>query len=204
MTFRQRLAILALGTATAACAVLRPAETITLYAPAPVVMDRARAEHAQPVPLRIEQPRAIAPFDGTRMVVFVVPGEIQFYKNVRWQDAVPRMLQDQLLQAFRQTETFAGASTTGGARRTDCVLYTDIEAFQAEYRGAALPTVVIRLSAQLQRNASPQAAAARRFSVERRSAGTAPGDVFAAFQDALHEVLEQVVAWSDDTVAQPH
>ena len=198
-----RIAIVALSALSGACAMLAPREDITVYAPALARSGEAETDRSlvPPVQLVVERLHAIAPFDATRIVVIPTPGEVQFYKGVRWQDAAPVMLQELLLQAFRQTKTFASAASSMGAARVDFVLHSDLEAFQAEYRDAATPTVVVRLSVQLQRSADSTIVATRTFTVETASAAPASRAVFLAFQSALDQLFRRIVGWTEESVA---
>ena len=203
MNIGHRIAVIVLGACTGACALLAPREDITVYAPALTQLIESKTDRsfAPTVQLVVEQPHAIAPFDGTRIVVMPTPGEVQFYKSVRWRDSVPVMLQDLLLQAFRQTADFASATPSIGTARSDFILYSNIEAFQAEYRNATAPTVVIRLTVQLQRTEDAKIVGTRTFTVGRESAGAATRAVFLAYQGSLEELFSQVISWTQASVA---
>jgi cholesterol transport system auxiliary component len=83
--------------------------------------------------------------------------------------------------------------------RADFALLSDLQDFQAEYRGATVPTIVIRLNAQLVDNSTGRAVASRTFAVEETSAGAGMPEVFAAFQTALNKLLPQVVDWTAES-----
>lgn len=147
----------------------------------------------RPWQLVVAEPRAVAPLDGTRILVMPTPGEIQFYKGVRWRDATPAMLQDLFVQAFRNTG-LPGTGVPAGGLRADLLLRTDLEQFQAEYRGAQAPTVVVRISAQLIRDGT--VVAAHVFEVEEACADEHMPEVFAAFQRAIDKATAAMVAWT--------
>lgn len=181
----------------ASCTLLQPAQRVSVYAPALLPVQRESAPPpARSWRLALEEPQAIAPFDGTRMVVAPVAGELQFYKGARWRDTAPRLLQDLLLQAFDRAAPQLNAVRAAGAGRADFVLRSDLRALTAEYRGAAVPTVDVQLAVQLLRRADGNVVATRRFSVETACAGTQLVPVFAAFQDALNRLARDVVDWT--------
>jgi len=181
----------------ASCALLERPREVHLYAPALQPLETAPAPAAaRSWRLAVDEPQAIAPFDAERMVVAPQPGELQYYANARWRDHAPLMVQDLLLQAFDEAAPQAHAARNDPA---EFRLRSDLRALTADYRGASMPTVVVRLDAQLLRRADGEVVAARRFDVERPCAGTQLPQVFAAFEQALNRLSRDVVEW---TVAQ--
>ena len=172
-------------------------EDLTVYAPALVHASSSHAARAWQ--LVVAEPKAIGPLNGNRIVVFAQPGVVQFYKGARWHDSAPVLIQEMLLQAFQDSANLAGTDTPSSGLRADFVLQSDLQEFQAEYRNAQVPTVVIRLSTQFVDNSINRALATRTFTVEQPCTGTDLPSVFAAFQEALNRTLPQVVAWAAET-----
>ena len=144
--------------------------------------------------LVLAEPQAIAPLDGTRIVVMPAPGEIQFYRGARWRDAVPPMLQALLLQAH---ERRVNASVPGNGMRADFTLRTTLRDFQAEYRNAGrTPIVVIGLAAQLIAAADGRVVANRQFALEQPAEGAGVAQVVAAFQEATDRLGAELAEWS--------
>jgi cholesterol transport system auxiliary component len=154
------------------------------------------AHGVRPWQLSIAEPRAIAPLSGARIVVMPVAGEMQTYKGVRWRDTSPVLIQQLLLQSFQESAGLGGVGLPTTVMHADLTLQSNLLDFQAEYRGARVPTVVIRLNAHLVDNSTGLAAANRTFAVEQPCTGTAAPEVFAAFQDALNRMLPQVAGWA--------
>ncbi len=170
-------------------------EPSTVYAP---TLAHIAAPSGAPLAwqLLVDVPSAVDPLDGTRIVVMPQPGIVQFYKDVRWRERMPVLLQSMLLQGFQESGRLLGATSLSTGLRGDYALHLDLGDFQAEYRGAANPTVVIRLNAQLTQNASNRVIAARSFSWEQASGEVAIGAVVATFEQGLNTVLPQVVEWT--------
>ena len=152
MNTRCRLLLALAGMlALSACSMLvGKREDLTVYAPR-----LARAEPAAPAAaaarrwqLSVAEPRAIGPLDGSRIAVMPAAGELQTYKGARWRDSAPLMLQQLLLEAF-QNAGFAGIGEPASMLHADFSLQSDLQDFQAEYRDAKVPTVVLRLHAVL-------------------------------------------------------
>lgn len=170
-------------------------EPSTVYAP---TLAHSAAVSGAPLAwqLLVDVPSAVDPLDGTRIVVMPQPGIVQFYKDVRWRERMPVLLQSMLLQGFQESGRLLGASSLSTGLRGDYALHLDLGDFQAEYRGASNPTVIIRLNAQLTQNASNRVIAARSFSWEQASGEVAVGAVVATFEQGLNTMLPQVVAWT--------
>jgi cholesterol transport system auxiliary component len=106
------------------------------------------------------------------------------------------LIQQLLLQGFQDTAALPGIGAPTSILHADFALQSNLQDFQAEYRGARVPTVVIRLSMQLVDNSTGRALSARTFAVEQPCAGAGMPEVFAAFQTALNQLLPQVVEWT--------
>lgn len=170
---------------------------VTVYAPAIAPQgQRDLSQRAHAWQLVVAQPRAIAPLDGSHIVVVPVPGEIEYYKGARWRDAAPAMLQDLLLQALHDLSGLRSAVVPASGVLADYLLRSDLRDFQAEYRGAKTPIVVVRLTLQLVRYADSSIVAARTFAVEEPCRTERIADVFAAFQSAINKLLPDIVEWS--------
>ncbi len=195
--FRRLIALVAGTLALSACSLVGRQEDLTVYAPTiahPTLMPSSPSPRAWQ--LIVAEPQAIGPLNGTRIVVFPQPGVVQFYKGARWHDSSPILIQELLLQAFQDSTNLAGTGTATTGLHADFVLQSDLQEFQAEYRGAQVPTVVVRLAVQLVDNSSNRSLATQTFTVEQPCASTSLPSVFAAFQVALGQMLPQIVDWT--------
>lgn len=191
--------VLVLGSSMAltACSMLvGKSEDLTIYAPTFARPAESSAPIARAWELSIAEPRAISPLDGARIAVMPSAGEMQTYKGARWRDVSPVLIQQLLLQAFRDSSGLAGVGAPTSVLHADYLLLSDLQDFQAEYRGAKVPTIVIRLNGQLVDNFTGRAVASRTFAVEEAGTGAGVPEVFAAFQTALNKLLPQVIEWT--------
>lgn len=181
----------------AACALLQRPQEMSTYAPA-LLPDEQFAAPAAAASwhLVVEEPQALAPFDGTRMAVAPTPGELQFYKGARWRDRAPLLLQDLLLQAFDRAAPQVAAARAPSPARAEFVLRSDLRALTAEYHAAPSPTVEVRLAVQLLQRSNGRVVATHVFEVERACSGERLPQVFAAFEQALSRVAAEVVDWT--------
>ncbi len=171
-------------------------ESLTVYAPK-YAAPSATADTPLPWHLVVQQPLAISPLDGARIVVLPQPGVIEFYKGARWRERVPVMLQELLLQAFQDSKRLIGVGTPTSGMHGDYELQMDLRDFQAEYRGASLtPVIAIRMNMQLLEYRSHRVVATHTFSIELPSDGTATGAAVAAFERGLNRVIPEIVQWT--------
>src|SRR5512146_17163 len=141
-------------------------EDLTVYAPtlaAPTLAGPAQSppHKARAWQLSVAEPHAISPLDGAHIAVMPVAGEVQTYKGVRWRDSAPVLVQQLLFQAFQDTAVLPGLGAPASVLHADFALQSNLRDFQAEYRGAKVPTVVIRLSTQPVENSTGRVLAAR-------------------------------------------
>lgn len=198
IAIRTWIATTACALALSACSMLvGHREEFTLYSPTYAGTARAASTASHPWQLSLAVPQAISPLSGSRIVVLPQPGVLEFYKGARWRDDVPILLQALLVRAFQDSASLAGVEASASAGgRSDFVLQSDLQEFQAEYRGARVPTVTIRLAAQLTVGASGRVVRRRVFSVEQPCDGSDLPRVFAAFQTALRQLLDEIVSWT--------
>ena len=171
-------------------------EELAIYAPALTHTAAKPATTSGSWQLAVFEPRAIGPLDSNRIAVMPAAGQIETYKGVRWRDRAPIMIQQLMLQLFQELPGPAGAGLASGMLRADFSLHTDLQDFQADYRGAQTPTVVVRLAAQLVDNSTNRVVASRVFSAEESTSSGNVSAVFSAFQSALNELLPNLIDWA--------
>jgi cholesterol transport system auxiliary component len=144
--------------------------------------------------LVVESPQATLDLDSARIAVAPTSSRIDYYAGVAWADRPPAMLQELLLQSFEASGRLVAAQRRAGDVRADFELATDIEDFEAEPGpGGARPH--IRLTARLIRTRDRTIVAARTFDA---SADAGPGidAVIGGFDEAIGEILTQIVDWT--------
>jgi cholesterol transport system auxiliary component len=174
-------------------------EDLTVYSPQLTI---AAAVHpASPWQLIVAEPRALAPLGSDRMVVMPQPGIIEFYKGVRWRDRSTLILQELLVRAFQGGASWDGVSRPESGIRGDFILQSDLRDFQAEYRFASTPTVVVRIDSQLIDGSTHRIVASRSVAIERPCASSAVGVVFSTFEQAVSEAVAQIADWVGESAA---
>ncbi len=147
--------------------------------------------------LAVARPNANDMLDSRRMAVIPSPGQIQVYKGVSWDDTVPNVLQDAVVNAFEDSGKILGVAHQTSGLRTDFALQLDIRDYQAVYRDAATPPeVTLVINAKLIDYTTTRAVASRTFRQTVPASGTAVPAVAQAFDTALSAFAHDVVGWS--------
>lgn len=176
----------ALGVVRAPFAVLQPRPALPALAGEPV-----------PWQLVVEVPAASDTLDTPHIAVMPSPGELQVYPEARWPDPMPRMLQALVLRGFQQSGRIVGAAMASSGVRADVVLALDVHDFQVE-RPDGDARAAIRLQARLIDARRGRVIDARPFAAEAPAAGRTAAAALPAFEQALGELIPQLVAWALD------
>lgn len=147
--------------------------------------------------LVVGAPSAAPGLDSNRVAVWQNPQRLEYYEGARWVDDAPDMLRGALIDAFRSTGSLTGVGRRSIDLNPNWRLDTRLSEFEAGYRdGAEIPTVEVTVDASLLREPSQDVAATRSFSATARPASPAVPDVIAAYDEATHQVVRDVVGWS--------
>ncbi len=147
--------------------------------------------------LTVARPSTSDMLDTRRLVVIPSPGRIEVYKGVSWDDTVPDIMQDAVVQAFEDSGKIlaVGHQTTG--LRTDYMLLLELRDDQAVYRTAsAPPEVTLVVNAKLIDYSTSRAIASHTFRETVPASGTAVPAVARAFDDALGAFVHELVGWT--------
>jgi len=157
-----------------------------------------------PWQVMIEEPTAVGGLDANRVAVQPTPNEVRYFADIRWVERAPRMVQGLLVESFEQSRTVAAADRYTVGTRADYVLKSELRDFQAElFDGAKIPTVHVRLTAKLVRGSRQDIQWTRDFEAKAVARASSAPAVVAAFDQALGQVMAEIVAVTvRDTPAQ--
>ena len=194
-----RVTTLALLVLLGACASFTKKEPFTTYSPRYTPAQANASASATPVrwQLLIDTPLASDTLDSSRMLVMPSPGALETYRNARWADTTPLLLRSLLIQAFQDSKRIEGVGAVTSAIHGDFLLTIDLYDFETQYRDGA-PTAVIRLNAKLTDFSVNRIRAAHMFEVAAPVAGAQAADAAVAFENALGQLLPQMVEWTLD------
>ncbi len=193
---RPLLPLVVLLAALSGCSVLPEAEALRVFL-LPSQPTAAVAAPTAPVErsLRINTPQASRTLASERIAVIPQGNQISAYQGARWSDTAPVLLRDRLIEAFQQDGRLAEVSSEDANLPADLVLYSDLRAFQSEYRDGQ-PHAVIRLDARLVDRQTRRTLAHRRFEASQASDGTAVERVVEAFGKAGDALSREVLDWT--------
>ncbi len=144
--------------------------------------------------LVVTLPAAPAAIDTSRIALSHSPLVLEYYAKASWSDNAPRMVQTLLIESFERTGKIAAVGPESAGLRPDYVLQSDLHQCQADYReGDPIPTAVVRMTARL--FTMPHRRIAGTVIAEKsvRASGPHFADALNAFNDALGQVLREIV-----------
>lgn len=195
MNFPSRLLAIGATLLLGACAALSGKHaSFTVYSPQ-LQMTSNSAEVASQWQLLVDTPQASNSIDSARIAVMPEPGVLEVYPNARWRDPAPAMLRSLTVAAFDQDGRVRGVSAIDAGLNGDYSLAIDLRDFQVEIVDGSA-RAAIRLSAKLFDRRSNRIVASQSFDQISPAAGSDMGSAFAAFEQALNELLPRIVDWT--------
>jgi len=147
--------------------------------------------------LVIVEPTALAPLDGTTILVRPAPGEAARLPDAQWEDRLPKLMQARILQSFENANRLRMVGRPADKIATDYVLLTELRAFEIS---AADDSAVVEVAAKIVAEGSGRIVAARVFRVTMPTpAMQGPGAV-AALNEAFVKVATELVLWASRVV----
>ena len=148
----------------------------------------------QPLALAVARPRAASALDTQRIAVVQPDSRFDYFASLRWSEAAPQMVQQQLVRALTADGRFEAVVAAPSRVPSDLLLDVELRRFEAVYAAAGAPPEV-RVELQVSLVDTRQV---RRL-VSFTATGAAPaGDngrasVVAAFERATNEAVRSVV-----------
>ncbi|MBX3690637.1 ABC-type transport auxiliary lipoprotein family protein [Dokdonella sp.] len=145
--------------------------------------------------LQIALPQASSALDSPRIAVMPHPGVLEVYPAARWRDPAPRLLRSLVVEAFDLSGRVGGVSGANVGLSADYALAIDLRDFQAEV-GRDGTRAAIRLQARLFDLRGNRIVATRAFDETAAAANSDVGNVVAAFETALAQLMPELVNWT--------
>jgi cholesterol transport system auxiliary component len=142
----------------------------------------------------VARPRAALALDTDRIAVVQPDSRFDYFAGLRWSEAAPQMLQQQLVRAFTADGRFDAVVAAPSRVPADLLLDVELRRFEAVYASAGAPPEV-RVELQVSLVDTRQVRRLLSFT----ATGTAPADangraaVVAAFERATNEAVRGVV-----------
>ena len=194
---RWRMLMSALVLAVAGCAGVLPGhgtppKLFTLTPKSTYADDLPRASRQ----LVVEVPVTAESLNTLRIALRHDPLSLEYYRDVRWTERAPVMVQTLLIESFENSGKIVAVARKATDLRADYVLKTDLREFQAEYDGADPPFAHVRVNAKLVK--LPQRTIIAWYTAERRvrAEGNDVRQIIYAFDGALGGTLKAIVEWA--------
>lgn len=172
-------------------------QPFTIYAPRYHAPETATAGPRVDWQLVVETPQASDTLNTARIVVMPSPGVIEVYPGARWSDPAPTLLRNLVVQGFEQSGRIVGVGGATTGISADYALAIDLHAFQAEIRDDGAHAA-IRFQARLLDYRSSRVLATRAFAADVPFASKDTAAAFAAFENAVGQVVSELVGWTLD------
>ena len=196
MILSRRLLIVTASLSLGACAALSGKHgSFTVYAPQFAGVPTTQTTTALDWQLLVDLPRASNALDSTRIAVMPRPGVLEVYADARWRDPAPAMLRSLLIEAFDRDGRIGGVSAIDSGLNGDYSLSIELRDFQIEI-GTGDSSAAIRLTAKLFDRRSNRIVTSQSFDQTAATAGSDVASAFAAFEQALNELLPHIVDWT--------
>jgi len=167
-----------------------------LYRVTPKSTYAANLPH-RPVQILVDVPLAPAGLDSSRIALSRSAVSIDYFADSEWTDRAPLLVQTALVESFENSNTINAIDRESVGLRADFILKTEIRHFEAVYDSPNGPPDVwtainVRLVNPSNRDIVAQSSFERR---QRASANDVPS-IIAAFDEALGEVMKDIVVWT--------
>ena len=149
------------------------------------------------VQILVDAPLAPAGLDTSRIALSRSAVSIDYFADSEWTDRAPLLVQTALVESFENSNTVNAIDRESVGLRADFILKTEIRHFEAVYDSPNGPPDVwtainLRLVNPSNRDIVAQSSFERR---QRASANDVPS-IIATFDEALGEVMKDIVVWT--------
>lgn len=173
-----------------------PVSTYTLSASAiPISASNAPLSRS----LRINKPNASGYLATQRLLVMTEAQQLSLYKGAQWNEAIPLLVRNHLLDSFRLANVVSYVSSDDKRLMASVELDTDLRAFQTEYRQGE-PVVVIILVARLVDAHQKRILASETFTQQLAANSADLPTIVFTFSQAQQALAQQLIQWTQQTL----
>ena len=149
-----------------------------------------------PWQLIVEEPGTVRALSTNRITLVRDGNSIQYFKDARWTDRGPRLIQARLIETLENTGRIDAVGRETSGLNADIRLKSELRSFQAVYGSGQVPTIKVELSTKLVSSKSREVLAAEVFSASSKADSGRIADIVAAFDEALGDVAIQMSDWA--------
>jgi cholesterol transport system auxiliary component len=149
------------------------------------------------VQLLIDLPLAPAGLDTSRIALTRSAVSIDYFADSEWTDRAPLLAQTALLESFENTRAINAIDRETLGLRADFILKTEIRHFEAVYDSPnGAPEAWVSINLRLVNPAARDIVAQTSFEHRQQASANDMPNIIAAFDDALGEVMAEIVLWT--------
>ncbi len=142
----------------------------------------------------VTEPSALQSLNGANIVVRTSPSTIQFLARSQWNDNLPAIVQEKLVEALENSERLGGVGKPGDGLAVDFLISPTIRAF--EVSAAAADTAIVEISVRIINDRNGVVRAQRVFRATAPVNGEDNESIVTALDRAFGEVLQDIVSWT--------
>lgn len=143
----------------------------------------------------ITDPAALKSLDGNQIVVRTSPSSIQYLGRSQWNDNLPEIVQEKLIEAFEDSKRLGGVGKPGDNIAVDYLISPTIRSFEIIAGGGGADTAVVEISVRIVNDRNGVVRAQRVFQATAPVAGSDNEAFISALDQANGEVMNDIVAW---------
>jgi cholesterol transport system auxiliary component len=142
----------------------------------------------------VPQPSALKALDSEQIVIRPSMSEIQYLAGAQWSDALSKMVQAKLVQAFENSGRLGGVGMPGQGLAIDYQIVTDIRSFEVQTAGGN--RAVVEISAKLLNDRNGTVRAQKVFRATAPVGGAGNPAFVKALDAAFATVTADIVGWT--------
>lgn len=148
----------------------------------------------------VQEPTATAAVSNDRIAVQPSPLQVEYLRGARWVDTAPIIIQALLIESYENSNKVDAVGRSAVSLRADYLIVSDVREFQARVPAQTLEDnrlqVQVRLNVKVINADLDRIIASRSFEEIVDAQSDAAGDIAAAFDESLGDVMRDAVEWS--------
>ena len=151
--------------------------------------------------LRVAEPNATSRLNSAKIAYVPQGEEMQYLSTGEWASRAPEMVMELLVESFKNTGKVLSVGDRRARIRPDFELFLQLFDFQMTETGSDSGEVTVTLEARLIKRPRRNEVASFSWESKTQVQGITLGNIVAAFQESLSEVMAQTVEWTLQTGA---
>ena len=151
--------------------------------------------------LVVELPQTTPALNTTRIVQVVGANQFNYYDDGEWGDQASVMVQAVVIRSFERSGAIPVVVNELQFVRPDFRLASSLAPFFARGAVGSAPVAAVGLQVELVQSRGRQVVASRSFEASAQAASAELDAIVAAFDEATHQVLRELIPWTLDAGA---